>query len=48
MENPMEENKDDNFGSMVEIERKKNKIKIRKSTGGIGFWFKKARGNVNK
>jgi len=28
MEDPMEENKDDNFGSMVEIERKKNKTKF--------------------
>ena len=28
MEDPMGENKDDNFGPMVEIERKKNKIKL--------------------
>jgi len=28
MEDSMDENKDDNFGSMVEIERKKNKTKF--------------------
>ena len=28
MEDPMDENEDDNFGSMVEIERKQNKIKL--------------------
>ena len=29
MEDPMDENKDDNLGSRVEIGRKKNKIKMR-------------------
>jgi len=28
MEDSMDENKDDNFGSMVDIERKKNKTKF--------------------
>ena len=37
MEDPMDENKDDNLGSMVEIGRKKNKITIRKPKGRSGF-----------
>ena len=37
MEDPMDVNKDDNFGSIVEIERKKNKIKLTRAKGGIGF-----------
>ena len=36
MEDPMGENKDDNFGSRVEIERKKKKIK-EGSKVGVGF-----------
>ena len=48
MEDPMDENKDDNLGSLVEIERKKNKIKMRKPRGDPDFWFKKQEGNVNK
>ena len=51
MEDPMGENKDDNFGSRVQIERKKNKRKKRKkreARGGRFCWFKKQGKNVNK
>ena len=43
MEDPMEENKDDNFGSMVEIERKKNKIKLTRHDGVVGFLVQETR-----
>ena len=44
----MDKNKDDNFGSMVEIERKKNKIKLTRARREDRFLSLKARGNVNK
>ena len=45
MEDPMDENKDDNFGSMVEIERKKKKIKFDQNKRNPDFWFKKQEEN---
>ena len=48
MEDPMEENKDDNFGSMVEIERKKNKIKLTRARWGDRIFGSRNKGNVNK
>ena len=48
MEDPMDENKDDNLESRVEIGRKKKQNKNENPRGGSRFWFKKARGNVSK